>query len=254
MAVLSNTSIRRAIRSGALGVRPFLSKALQPASYDMRLHWKMLISPTRYEEGREIDLRTEQGKRYPIRTGRFVAVMTYEELTFPLDLAGRFGLRSEFTRQGLVAFPGIQIDPGFHGRLAISLFNAGPEPINLAYKAPMFTVEFHSLDTAARIGYTGPYQHQLDFPVDQKEFILNAHTVSLEQVEAATDHIAGLEFRLLQHETAHGQQTGPTVQDLARFQGVEPLTDITTFAGIWPEDEDVDEFLSARKRRTQTSR
>ena len=94
----------------------------------MRLFPTILVSPTRYESGHMVELTQEADNKYAVDTGRFVGVLTEESLSMPLDVSARFGLRSEFTRCGLVAFGGIQVDPGFKGRLAISLFNAGPEP------------------------------------------------------------------------------------------------------------------------------
>ena len=127
--VLSDQTIRRLAEDGV--IRGFHEDGLQPASYDMRLFPTILVSPTRYESGHMVELTQEADNKYAVDTGRFVGVLTEESLSMPLDVSARFGLRSEFTRCGLVAFGGIQVDPGFKGRLAISLFNAGPEPIEM---------------------------------------------------------------------------------------------------------------------------
>ena len=113
MAVLSDSAIIEARSSNTLGISPFHDDALEPASYDMHLYWQVLRSPTRYSIGREIDLREEADNTLSLEPGRFAAVLTEEVLHLPLTMIGRFGLRSGLTRQGLVAFPGIQVDPGF---------------------------------------------------------------------------------------------------------------------------------------------
>jgi len=82
----------------------------------------------------------------------------------------------------LIAFGGIQIDPGFVGRLAISLFNVGPEAIELKLGEPIFTVEFHRLVEATQNPYDGDYQNQLTFSTDQRKFILEAQTTSLAEI------------------------------------------------------------------------
>lgn len=246
MAVLSNTSINQAHKSGLLEISPFYDDALQPASYDMRLHWKILLSPTRHQVGRDIDLRDEREQTLDLEPGRFAAILTEEVLWLPLSLSGRFGLRSEFTRQGLVAFPGIQVDPGFKGRLAISLLNAGPEPIGLKHGTKMFTIEFHTLDSPATQGYEGDYQNQYDFPEDQKQFILNAHTVSLSEIQSFQGDLSNLELRLTRHEAT--QEHPPlSVTQLAAVQGVKPLDvdALKELAGFWPEEEDIGDFLEA---------
>lgn len=252
MTVLSDTSIRQAITSGELGIHPFHPDALEPASYDMRLHWKLLVSPTRYERGHVVDLRKEPHHQFAVEPGRFVGVLTEEKLAVPLIMAGRFGLRSVFTRHGLVAFGGIQIDPGFKGRLAISLFHSGPEPIKLKHKQRMFTVEFHLLDHPASIGYKGPFQNQTGFHKMQRDFILNAHTTSLAEINLLPDEIASLEQRFTMHETVyHPGQVHPSVAELAKAQGIKPLEDLSDLAGVWPEEDDIDSFLEAVRQWRQ---
>jgi hypothetical protein len=35
----------------------------------------------------------------------------------------------------------------------------------------------------------------------------------------------------------------PSLEDLIREQGIEPIQDLEEFAGVWPSDEDIDDFL-----------
>jgi len=248
MSVLSDTSLIRLYDSGVKFVHPFHRDSLEPASYDMHLYWRLLVSPSRRRRGKPVDLRDEPGNKYSIDTGRLVGVLTEEVFDMPLDLSARFGLRSEFTRQGLVAFGGIQIDPGFQGRLAMSLFHTGPEPIELQQGQKMFTVEFHRLEDPASKGYTGKYQGNQDFDPDQEKFILEAQTASLSEIQSLPNDMEKLAFKLAQHEAMHKGTAPLTVAELARIQGVEPLTDTDAIAGIWPDDEDIDEFISAVRR------
>lgn len=255
MAVLSDGSITRAVRSHVLRIKPFHRDALQPASYDMRLHWKLLISPTRHENGRVVDLRRESGRKCAVEPGRFIGTLTEERLDMPLTMTGRFGLRSEFTRRGLIAFGGIQIDPGFKGRLAISLFNAGPEPVEMEQGRRMFTVEFHTLDIPAKAAYSGDYQDQTDFPEDQQEFILKARTVSLAEIAALPEEIADVRRDLALHERLlHATAGVPTLQELAAAQGVEPVSGPEEFVGGWPDDQDFETFLNTLRSLRETRR
>ena len=247
MAVLSDSTILRRLQEvGDLVITPFYPDGLQPASYDMRLHWQVLVSPTRYEGGRVVDLKAEPESRYHVQPGRFVGVLSEESMSFPLNVAGRFGLRSEFTRHGLIAFGGIQIDPGFKGRLALSLFHAGPEPIALELGRRMFTIEFQSLDASATGPYRGEFQNQDDFPEVQREFILNAHTVSLSEIQSVPGELSSLALRLAQHESAHRiGERALSVTELAETQGVMPLDDLSGLSEFWPADEDVEDFRAA---------
>ena len=191
-------------------------------------------------------MREEPNHTYAVHPGRFVGILTDEILTMPLSIAGRFGLRSEFTRQGLVWFGGIQLDPGFRGRIAISLFNAGPEPVSLEWRTKTFTVEFEFLDEPVEVGqgYSGHFQNQEDFPTVQREFILNAHTASLSEINALPSEMAGIRQQLTVHETVgHRLLPTPTLTALAHAQGVQPVGDPHELYGGWPEEEDFDSFL-----------
>lgn len=245
MAVLSDGSIRKLVEARVLRIEPFYEDGVQPATYDMRLYWKVLVSPTRFERGRFVDLRQEPNQAFYIEPGRFVGVLSEEILTFPATVAARFGLRSEFTRHGLIAFGGIQIDPGFHGRLALSLFHAGPEPIALELGRQFFTIEFQLLDAPALEPYKGAFQNQEEFPEVQSHFILNAHTISMSEIASLPGELASLERRIVIHEATHSTSPPMSVADLALAMGVKPFSGADDLAGGWPEDEDLDSFLKA---------
>jgi len=95
-----------------------------------------------------------------------------------------------------MAFGGIQVDPGFVGRLAISLFNVGPESIQLRVGTPIFTIEFDRLEEPTARPYSGEYQNQEDFPAEQYNFILGAHTVSLAEIPDLKEQVRELNNRL----------------------------------------------------------
>ena len=242
MSVLSNTSLIKLHESGSRFITPFRDDSLEPASYDMHLHWRLLVSPTRREKGRIVNLNDEPNGKFLIDTGRLVGVLTEEVFNMPLDLSARFGLRSEFTRRGLVAFAGIQVDPGFTGRLAMSLFHTGPEPIELVNGQKMFSVEFHRLEEPAVRGYAGIYQGNLDFHETQEKFILEANTASLSEIGDLPGELETLSFRLAQHEAIHRITTPLSVAELANIQGVRHSPDLDLLGEFWPEDDDPEEF------------
>jgi dUTPase len=141
-------------------------------------------------------LDKEKDQKIPVKPGQFVAILTEEELQLPNEICARFGLKSNLARKGLMAFGGIQVDPGFIGRLAISLFNVGPEDIELKLGEPLFTIEFEKLETPTTKPYSGEYQHQNDFPAQQYNFILGAHTVSLAELPDLKQQIMQINNRL----------------------------------------------------------
>jgi len=109
-------------------------------------------------------------------------VLSLERIRLPLEISGRFGIRSAIARKGINAFGGVQLDPGFRGRLTMNLLNVGPEAVTLTLYEPIFTVEFARLEEEAEFAYSGPYQDQDDFPAEQYNYILSARTTSLAEI------------------------------------------------------------------------
>lgn len=181
--MLSDAKIEELAKEKKL-ITPFYKDALQSASHDLRLSNKILVGPIPIEgkKGVTIDLRKVKNRTYKIKPGQFVSAMSEETLTLPKDICGKFGVRSKYTRKGLMVFGGPQLDPGWRGKLIVSLFNVGPEPLPLKLGERFFTVEFHRLEGVSE-GYRGPYQDQFDFPGKDRNFIVRAGTSGI--VEAA---------------------------------------------------------------------
>ncbi|MEN8615427.1 hypothetical protein ABFB09_09205 [Dehalogenimonas sp. THU2] len=195
MSVLTGRQIQRLIEEKTLKIEPFDTKLLEPATYDLRLFYKVLASPVGETNlGKVVDLR-ENPDGCEVLPGQMIAILSYETISLPLNLTGRFGIRSAFARKGMNAFGGLQLDPGFRGRLMMNLINVGPEPISIYNKEPVFSVEFSKLDEDAAVGYSGPFQDQDDFPADQYNYILSARTTSLAEIptlRAGLGRLSGL--------------------------------------------------------------
>ena len=182
MGILSGKQISGLVKKRKLVIEPFEPEFIQPASYDLRLGHKILASPLSSGNlGMVIEL-TKENSTYQIHSGQMIGVLSLEKLKIPLNICGRFGIRSSFARRGINAFGGLQLDPGFRGRLTMNLLNVGPEPVTLTLYEPLFTVEFQKLEEPAEMGYSGPFQDQDDFPADQYNYILSARTTSLAEI------------------------------------------------------------------------
>jgi len=228
MGILSGSQITRFVDAWELRIEPFNAEQVQPASYDLRLGSKILASPVSPEKlGRIVILNKEQPK-YDIQSGQMVGVLSLEWLEFSLGLCGRFGIRSSFARLGINAFGGLQLDPGFRGRLTMNLLNVGPEPITVNLNDLIFTVEFQRLDEAAEAPYSGPYQDQDDFPEDQYNFIMSAHTTSLAEIPTLRVEVARLSGLIEELEESlpdpdEGLELRPEVRDrLKQSSGLPP--------------------------------
>lgn len=182
MGTLSGRQIKEMVKKSHLVIEPFDESLVQPATYDLRLGSRILASPLSAEKLGVVVELTDKDSSYRIHSGQMVGVISMERLRIPLDISGRFGIRSAFARQGINAFGGLQLDPGFRGRLTLNLLNVGPEPIKLELHEPLFSVEFQRLEEPAEVEYSGPFQDQDDFPADQYNYILSARTTSLAEI------------------------------------------------------------------------
>lgn len=218
MGTLTDRQIKNIIASGDLVIDPFDEKLIQPATLDLRAHHKLLASPLGENHlGRVIDLRDEING-YQIMPGQMVAILSFEYLELPFNISGRFGIRSFFARKGLNAFGGIQIDPGFKGRLSLNLLNVGPEPIAIKYQEPIFSIEINRLDEMVEKPYNGIYQNQNDFPADQHNYILNARTTSLAEIPTLRKEVSRLnglleEFGERMPDPDDGLQLHPQIEE-----------------------------------------
>ncbi|MFC2018626.1 dCTP deaminase [Chloroflexota bacterium] len=192
MGILSDRQISKMVDDGKLRITPFNPAQVQGASYDLGLGAKILASPVGPEHLGKVIVLSKEKPAYGILPGQMVGVLSHEKLEIPLTLCGRFGIRSSFARLGINAFGGLQLDPGFRGRLIMNLLNVGPEPVTVKLGDILFSVEFERLDEPAEAPYSGPYQDQDDFPQDQYDFIISAHTTSLAEIPTLRMEISRL--------------------------------------------------------------
>ncbi len=173
---MSDTDLEETMRKGEIRITLEINKEtqLQPASVDLRLGRKAF-------KDKVIPL-TEDDGFITIDRSEFVAVQTLEQLHLSQGICGRMGLRSKFTRKGLIMFSGPQIDPGFHGILSLSLFNTTNRPVTMSYGELFCTVEFSRTDTQASRGYSGDYQNQFDFRSEDISYLMEMKGMSFAEV------------------------------------------------------------------------
>jgi len=172
--LMTDAEIRQALGAEKLRIAGFSDASLEAASYDMRVGPRLLIS----SDEAEIDL-SKKGST-TIKPGVFALVTTHENLQLPNDIAGHIGVKSYYTRKGIVMLTGLQIDPGFEGVLVVGLYNASPRSITLDYLAPFCTVEFHQLSRAVEKPFiSGDEQRQGYIPRADKDYLRTLETQSL---------------------------------------------------------------------------
>jgi dCTP deaminase len=172
VALMTDSEIRDALASGDIELSPLAEEALQPASYDLRMGERAIISRTPEiqelrdrivnDEAPEIDVASVTS--FSIPAGGFALIVTKERVRLSLSYAGHIGLRSYFARKGLLLLAGLQVDPGFNGYLVLGLANLSPRSIPLHHEEPIATLELHRLDRPASQEYEGQYAGQQETP------------------------------------------------------------------------------------------
>ncbi|HEX6701701.1 MAG TPA: dCTP deaminase [Gaiellaceae bacterium] len=169
---MTDTQIREAVEAGQVVVDPLSDDSLQPASYDLRLGERAVITKSLEIEKLRDDLESKDTPEIDITkagaisipAGAFALVVTRERIRLSPRHAGHIGLRSYFARKGLLLLAGLQVDPGFSGHLVLGLANVSPRSVYLHYEEPIATLEIHELSAAASRAYSGIYAGQQERP------------------------------------------------------------------------------------------
>ena len=82
-----------------------------------------------------------------------------ETVGLPFHLAGRVEGRSRLARLGVgVHITAPKIDPGFHNRITLEIYNLGPWTIELTGGMRICTLLVEKLNRPAMAGYAGIFQ------------------------------------------------------------------------------------------------
>lgn len=115
-------------------IEPFLKGRLTPAGYD-------------FSSGVACDLPPKQQ----------TLIVTAEHLEVPADVLGTIYLKSSLCREAIIGGFAV-IDPGFRGKLTLSLFNAGASIVHIDKNEPLIQVVFHKTGEPSSNPYNGRYQ------------------------------------------------------------------------------------------------
>lgn len=96
------------------------------------------------------------GSEIVIPPGQFAFLLTEEVVHLPKDVMGFISLRSRVKLLGLINVSGFHVDPGYHGKLIFSVFNAGPANIHLERGEGLFLLWIADLDRTSSPLYHKP--------------------------------------------------------------------------------------------------
>lgn len=153
--ILSDKTIKREIKNGGIVIRPFDSKAVQPAGVDLRLGNEFrLFSPTKrpyIDPTKEMGDYTEvlsvsDGDFITIHPSQFVLGVVYEWVEVANHMTARLDGRSSLGRLGiLIHATAGSVDPGWKGNLVLEISNVGSLPILLYPKMAICKISFDYL-------------------------------------------------------------------------------------------------------------
>jgi len=194
--IITDGEIKEARKKKDIVLEPFSDDSLQPASYDMRLGKSAIISKTvtleelqkQVESGDVKEINVEEKGQIIIPPGAFTLFTTLEKIKLTTRYAGHIGMKSYYTRKGLVLLSGIQIDPGFEGHLVLGACNLSPRSLELSYADPICTIELHKLNKeASKAYYSDAMKQQKDgkIPRADKDYLRTIETMSISDLTTA---------------------------------------------------------------------
>jgi deoxycytidine triphosphate deaminase len=175
MPILSDVDLEKAIQSGEVQITP-KPHSFEPATIDLS------VGEEAFAASKDEITPLSKGQLLIIPPGEMVLIVTKEEIKLGPQIAGHIGLRSSFTRKGLVLLAGPQIDPGFEGTLHVVLCNLSPTEIAIAYGESFCTIELHRLEHAAETPYKGASQKQKGITPNEIDDIRERRGYALSEV------------------------------------------------------------------------
>jgi dCTP deaminase len=174
--ILTDRQIAEAQQNGDICITPFEERQIQPASYDLRVGDQGITTSSK----KKVNIKDDG--YLLIQPGDFAVVLIHEEIRLGPQYVARFGLRSKYARRGLVATTGLQVDPGFDGRLMIGITNLTPKVVSLPHLDDFLSMEFHRLSEPSSRPYSGPYQGRKELGPEEIEFITESEGMALSEV------------------------------------------------------------------------
>lgn len=164
--MLSDSQIMDALRWRGLKISRFDERHVQPASYDVHLHPRLLVLAHGCPLDPKVDTSAEwepiqiPDKGVALQGGTFVLASTVECIELGTQLAGQLEGKSSLARLGLMVHSTAgYLDPGFAGQVTLELSCVQPRGVVLYPGMPIAQVAFMSC-SSVKTPYRGKYVDQ----------------------------------------------------------------------------------------------
>jgi len=161
--VLADTTIRRLLGEGRIGIEPYDESLIQPSSVDVRVdRYFRVFANNRYpyidvkqaQDGLTELVEVDGDTPFILHPGEFVLGSTLERVTLPDDLVARLEGKSSLGRLGLLIHSTAGfIDPGWDGHVTLELSNVANLPITIYPEMKIGQLSFVQLSEAAEKPY-----------------------------------------------------------------------------------------------------
>jgi dCTP deaminase len=144
-------------------IKPFSEQRIDCAAYTLAMGREVYVSPSdQAVDPNSVSIRKlEDGEAFTIPPGQLAFLLTEEIIEVPADAIAFISMRSKIKWRGLVNVSGFHVDPGFHGRLIFTVFNAGPVPVHLRQGQPAFLIWYAGLDRQSKLIKRGNIQESI---------------------------------------------------------------------------------------------
>lgn len=116
----------------------FLADSLRPASYDLHVGDEYYLC--RDKEDEQVFLHGDE--QFEIPRNGLVYVATRECFNIPYYMVARYSLQVTQVYRGLLIENGLQVDPGYHGRIFVAVHNLTDEPRALVRGQRFLSMDF----------------------------------------------------------------------------------------------------------------
>lgn len=140
MAFWNTTKIKSECQAHGL-VTPYRDERVLRCAYELGVGSEAYITSKTDDT-----TRLEEGHKITIPPGQFGLLTTREVIRVPNNAIGLISIRASIKFQGLVNVSGFHVDPGFHGALKFSVYNAGSKDITLDQDERAFMLWFADLN------------------------------------------------------------------------------------------------------------
>jgi dCTP deaminase len=153
MPFLGSTELKSLLPSC---IDKYNSERIDNVAYELGLGDEAYLTDSKSGKKEKLN---DKNPQVVIKPGQFALLLTEEIVTIPKHLLAFISIKFSQKIKGLINVSGFHVDPGFHGKIIFSVYNAGPATIVLDKGRPYFMMWFCTL-TSDATPYNGKHNGQ----------------------------------------------------------------------------------------------